>query len=939
MDDAWAEALQSSLIRLHIPADTKPPIDDKDFINLNPKDDWVSPVFRDFEVLPAGREFNQKIVDALKYSRKLVVILTDEMLSDQDSRLKGSAHDAEKLLETRYIDSWCYREIFIFLQNHTRQDIIPVYIGDRKEVADVLPCVLTGGFSAQDYAKEGELSEKEKAKYDEELQYWKDQNIVFVDSEKAKSEDIYDIVAAKVAGNIFGTFADQFDNYRKAEERKRQAQLDSLRKTRLLIILGSVFSIILLTLILMHTFQNKRRAEAFRELDKAKWEYDGNNVLTAMKLSSSAMEKDKKNQDGILLSTKLLSIDYSKPVWLMDGAKVGFLRRSHEFYEFDGDRKKIVLRDSRFHETGEQIDFKDLWFYPISSSEDRRLLAIPDYDSVYVYDRGQKSFIYATPYDGGWRDNLGEVVFDGSDRIMVRMRPTDVHIHDLEEKTTTVLPCSYEKVFLSDSDVCLARIHSDSLIIEKIDPLTHKLSIVQQWALPAGSSKDARETLTVSPNGKELIAWTDNRILRYTGDRIEFISSTNQKPSKIAFDDTSERMAIIYDGGRFIDVFRNHRFEYEYFRNDGKKANEVSWGRDEDLIVDCEDVIYVYNHKTDSQIELDASMCPSADRQERYFYCDGDYLVLSDEDLSSTHAAFIYPSQEWAATYQYQYPEHISEYYNFAVDKVDHEVDFEDIDRRVVPRKDRMHLLSISGNSPIAEIVYPHLDSISGVHLSRIGNQLFCNLSLVLSSDTGTMKGKSVFLQIDLETGKTVSEFFRKGCFDHVLDSGSIILAEQGYDGAVIKLAENTLQPLDSMFLEEFIMMPPIKCKDGSYLTITSEGHLFRFDFSKHRLETIPLPMRAISTQNYIFDERYLLLSEDREKGDGKYLYDLDTKSCVLYLLPKENLISLEDDCVKIWTSNIQDPTGVKQHLSYTRKIRDKRSILEEVKRISQSWD
>lgn len=938
-DDKWAESLATSLIRLHIPTDIKPPIDDHSFINLNPKDAWVEPVFRDFEVLPVGGKFDDRIKDALKYSRFLVVIITDEMIQDQDRLLQGSAHDPDDLLEKRYENAWCYREIFTFLKNHTREDIIPVYIGERDKIEEILPRILTGGFSSDDY-EEKRLNEEEAARYTESVQYWKDRNIAMVNARKAETtEDIYDFIAAKIAARIFGTDADQFDNYRKAEERKRkaekekmQAEKESLRKSRLIIILVAFFSIILLAMGLIFASHNRKRAEAFRLLDQARWEYDGNNALTAMKLSSEALKKDKKNFDGLLFAEKLLSTDYSKPIFLRVDSSVDFNPRTREFYEFDQDHKQYVLRDLRFHQTGEQVSFKESWFYPISSSEDGTLLAIPDYDSVYVYDRAQKAFIFSTPYDGGWRNNLGEVVFDGRRSLMARMTPWELLIHDLKEKQTTVIPGSFDKIFSSGSDICLARFSSDSLIIERVDPQTRSLSAQMRWALPDGSSENVRQSLTVSPNGKELTAWTGTHVLCFNKDGIEDLVFADRKPLRICFDDQSERMAIIHDEGSFIQLFRNHRIENGFYTCDGKQASGLFWGNNEDLILDCGDVIYVYNPVTDTKIALDASMVPKSDRLDRRFYCDKDYLILSDSDISSTYAAFPYPKLEWI-TNKYSYPEYMEEYFHASVDETNTNIDYPDIDRKLVFGKDRIRILSLSGNTPIGEIVYPRVDPVGVTNVLREGKLLFCNLRYFLPSDIGSMKGFSIFLQIDLETGKSIAEYSRKGCYDHLLDDGAIILSEAGYDGSIIKLTKNTLQPVDSLFLGEFITNPPFKCADGSYLAITKEGHLFHFDFPKRHVEKVSLPLPAEAWNNYIFDNRYLELNEAPEKGSGRYLYDLNTRNFVLYLLPEERIISLDGDHVQIWYSHNN------QHLYYTRKLLDERTVRQLVEQRSKDWD
>ena len=361
-----------------------------------------------------------------------------------------------------------------------------------------------------------------------------------------------------------------------------------------------------------------------------------------------------------------------------------------------------------------------------------------------------------------------------------------------------------------------------------------------------------------------------------------------------------------------------------------KPINGVCWGRDEDLILDCGDCIYVYNHVSNSKIALDASMCLGDDYPYRVINCNDDYIFLLNSEIASQFAAFTYPNQEWVTT-RYSSPEYVSEYFHSSSNDVGESFDYTDIDRRVVCEKDKFIILSLSDNRTISEITYPSFDPL--VNVSRDGHLLFCNLRHFLPSDIGSVKGFSNFLLIDLENGKQVSDYSRMGSYNHMIDSGSIILSQLGNDGAVIRLEQDTLNPVDSLFLGEFITMPPIKCADGSFLSITIDKHLFRYDFSKHSFEIIPLPLPAVDTGNYIFDERYLELFEVSEEINGKYLYDLKTKSLVMYLLPHEFIISVDGDTVQL--ENYSNNQG----LSYTRKLLNKRNISKEITRFPNDWD
>ncbi len=250
LDEEWAEALAFSLSQLHIPAETKPPIIDDAFINLNPKDDVVYPVFRDFEVLGAGSKFSDRIVLALKHSRKLVVVISDEMIEDQE-KLVNRKISCDK--EERYLNAWCYREIFCFLQNHTSDDIILLYIGSKKDIREILPSVLTGGIRKRDVDNKelaAKLTAKQKAEYSEYIKYWKPRNIaiVYPNGVEKSVKELRDFYAAKIAANIFGTDPDQFRNYQMAEEEKRLAEK---KKNLLQKVFGAVIALIVISVLIV----------------------------------------------------------------------------------------------------------------------------------------------------------------------------------------------------------------------------------------------------------------------------------------------------------------------------------------------------------------------------------------------------------------------------------------------------------------------------------------------------------------------------------------------------------------------------------------------------------------------------------------------------------------------------------------------------------------
>lgn len=383
LDDKWAEALAFSLTQLHIPSDTKPPIDDDAFIHLNPKDDVVYPVFRDYEVLNAGGEFSQRIVSALDYSRKLVVIISDEMIIDQEKLIdRKKPYDDEK----RYEKAWCFREVFCFLKKHSPDDIIPVYIGTQNDIQDIIPSILTGGLRKSDI-KNGKITAKQKTEYYDYLNYWKNRNITLIYSSGVQKsiKDLQGTIAAKIAAYIFGADADQFRNYQMAEEERRQAEK---KKSKVQILSGVTIGILTIVFLILSLLSNSSQVY----LGKARQALSDGNRKEALQNSLRAYSMWPHTQD----LTKIIweSLDPSAP-YLTFESDVAISKETEEF---------AVIREKQYvdiydHKTMSIIKTYDighgslLKYSPIGN-----LLAVYSKKDLTIIDRSTDSIISKKPF-------------------------------------------------------------------------------------------------------------------------------------------------------------------------------------------------------------------------------------------------------------------------------------------------------------------------------------------------------------------------------------------------------------------------------------------------------------------------------------------------------------------------------------------------------------
>ena len=256
-DQSWAEKLEGSFHRTKI---SVPPVAERAIIHGTSDDsnEYIGRVYRDFTNLSGGY-YSDEIQSGLRCSRKLVSIVSDEMLADQNTAVQ-EAKGAKK--QDIYSDAWCYREIRDFLSypNHTLDDVILVYIGKQTEFTfDIVPYPLHDinllswieqvfPNPIQNIAFKNLKSPTDKLKHLQD--YWGDRNAIMALKEGEKT-GLADLVAAKVASSIFGLKGESalaFISFREQELAREEAvkKKNRSQKTLLFVIIGVVFAIALL---------------------------------------------------------------------------------------------------------------------------------------------------------------------------------------------------------------------------------------------------------------------------------------------------------------------------------------------------------------------------------------------------------------------------------------------------------------------------------------------------------------------------------------------------------------------------------------------------------------------------------------------------------------------------------------------------------------------
>ena len=277
-DQSWAEKLEGSFHRTQIKV---PPIAERTIIHGSSDDtnEYIGKVYRDFTNLSGGY-YEEEIQTALRSSRKLVSLVSDEMLADQNKMVEEAKKAKKKDI---YCDAWCYKEIRDFLSypNHTLDDVILVYIGKQTDFSlNIVPAplldvnLLSTTTIGQIFQ---ETSKNEKFKnmpHNERLKfirsYWSDRNAILVFKEGEKI-GLADLVAAKVACNIFGLKgegAQAFISFREIDLAREEAVRKKVKIQRLFGILIALIIVTALSVSLKTTSSQNQLAKARQALSE-----------------------------------------------------------------------------------------------------------------------------------------------------------------------------------------------------------------------------------------------------------------------------------------------------------------------------------------------------------------------------------------------------------------------------------------------------------------------------------------------------------------------------------------------------------------------------------------------------------------------------------------------------------------------------------------------
>lgn len=687
-DQSWAEKLEGSFHRTQIKV---PPVAERTIIHGSSDDsnEYIGKVYRDFTNLSGGY-YTEEIQSGLRCSRKLVSIVSDEMLADQNKIVKQAKQNGNVDI---YNEAWCYKEIrdFLSFPNHTLDDVILVYIGEKTEFSlDLVPSPLLNRDTISNIKpvfKDSDKDEVFRAMTASEQQkylnnYWHDRNAIFVYAEGEKA-GLADLVAAKIACNIFGLKgegAQAFISFRKlqldeekAKEEAHRAKEDKLladaetekeRRKRLFWTAALITVILAVTGFFM--WQRGQVLSAYRYLEQAKVAFAELNIPKATDLSLQAEKAGGTLPEIKEFQRKVFANDYTKPVQII--RKKSLIKDSREnYWEIDYDKENLTLISGPHQ--GETIvlpnDYIPYGFY---FSVDGGELAIPGYDSIYVYNRSKKCFDFSTPYNGGWSSNVGEIYFSPSNEHMLRCWKDSVLVHPLIDRGEAIsIHEQYDGFAANESEILAVGHISDSLSLYQFTNKEMGFHRIYSWPLLSDF-----QNVICNPNLHTIITFSKDTISYYAPERSHIIQVVTGKDEPlIATDKDSDRFVTVTtpnesNGYRKAEIrlWKNGLCIARKFLSSMVQC--ISLGKNDDVLFCSDGRVYIWRYSIDETFTLDASDCVLSEfvsnlqifANEHYIRLEGENYLRPIESESGTtenfYASFLYPDFSMLKVNNYQ---------------------------------------------------------------------------------------------------------------------------------------------------------------------------------------------------------------------------------------------------------------------------------------------
>lgn len=540
-DQSWAEKLEGSFHRTQIKV---PPIAERTIIHGSSDDtnEYIGKVYRDFTNLSGGY-YEEEIQTALRCSRKLVSLVSDEMLADQNKIVEDAKKAGKKDL---YYDAWCYKEIRDFLSypNHTLDDVILVYIGKQTDFSlDIVPAplldvnLLSTSTIGQIFQETSKNEKFKKMSHDEKLKYirayWSDRNAILVFKEGEKI-GLADLVAAKVACNIFGLKgegAQAFISFREIDLAREEAVRKKAKLQRLFGILIALIVVVVLSISLETTFSQNQLAKARQALSEG-------NRRDAMSKALKAYDNWRGTPD--LTQFMWATLDPKEPFMSFD-SNVAVSKERNEF---------AAIRDNQYVDIYDGESLSIIKTYDIGHggtlvySPNGNKLAVYTNSDLSVLDRTTDTIIHR--HKNSWSEDViqfspdGEYIYSRNGGLC---KTSDI------EKQVIIPKLPYHSYSSNVKNSSVSFLGS-----------TNKVAYVEQiYGISDKSPADTLWTVSIYDlsNDDERAAWRSGDVFLEFPDSVSFVHAYNDQPL----------------------VFATSNQGVSFWKYDGLSIAKVSWQR------------------------------------------------------------------------------------------------------------------------------------------------------------------------------------------------------------------------------------------------------------------------------------------------------------------------------------------------------------------------
>lgn len=899
-DDAeWADKIARTLERMPIPTNRKSgkKIYDSEYIRdidrhrINPEDERVQPVFREGICVGAG-DLGKRLDSALKASRSLAVIISDEMIKDQDQRFaeNDSARPAH-----------CYDEIAKYIKYHKdaavdsktflEENVFLLYIENHsiREVKSVLPIpiikALLGEEKDRNNLNEADVECLNKLKviclfdevHDKSEIAAKGKDKVW---EKRKTKMI-EWGAAKIAAGIFDTDVHDFLTFYKQEKKERK------RHWRCAIYIFTASFIILLCFAL-YFYCEKQIMGAFRYLADAQVALNYNNDYDAFRLSLKA--KCSKNLPEIKeLQLRILGMAYTKSIQI-DRQKSLIVSPNDDLWIVEMIKNKLSLSCKDI--SGTRMMFSDLGYnMDVTFSPDCSRFALCGDDSIWVYNTSKNCIDLSIASNGSIYHNSGEIRFSPKGNYMIRFfRPDSLVVHDFKHNNEIIMHEQLDDIISTKTDLFAISHTKDSVFVKKKDFNTNRSDNVLSLPLMSDYNAvyynpDYNYLLTLSSDSFSYYSPTIRGVY-YNGCRLFKFDSNSNKYVTVESDVGKGELLTIWREGNVI--------ERHYVKSTIK---DVAFGKDGDIVFCNDSSVFVWSPNRGQTFKMDVADDRLIDNDgKKRIIVDGEYLRFVNYGLERSgdyYSTFIYPD---FSMLQDRDEKLVEQDATSSYNDCKSSVRFEEYNRSVVFDKYSYCVYSLDDGSLVKSAKYPFEDSINVAVSEELGNGLICTeFRHRDESETSLPKGHSWLAIIDILNGDIVKYVARDYLFFMSVDDKNIATAS--LDGK-IQFLDHNLNLLSDMHVEDILSNKPDLADNGCYYIRSEYGELYKCSFDKNLIKKEPLPYLAKSYG--LINNRYVLLNTSSTYTLSSYLYDLIYSQIVLYLLPEENIITVCGDKVKV---------------------------------------